>query len=253
MPSFWVVIPARYGSTRLPAKPLLDIAGKPLIQHVYENALHSRASKIIIATDDERIMDAAEAFGATVCLTAAEHASGTDRVAEVVQSYEAGDDTLIVNLQGDEPLLPSQLINQVAQQLHNHPHAAVATLCEPLTKRNDLFNPHNVKVVMNTRGDALYFSRAPIPWLRDTFNDPQAPLPIGLHYRHIGIYAYRAAYLQYCTQLPVCDLERGEALEQLRIMYNGGIISVAEAQVAPGMGVDTPEDLEQVRALLAQE
>jgi len=247
---FWVIIPARYASTRLEGKPLRDIAGKPMIWHVYQNALQSGAERVIIATDDERIYHIAKSFDAEVCMTASTHTSGTERVAEVAQKYHAHADKLIVNLQGDEPLLPPALIHQVADALHNHAYADMATLYEPIEQYDMMFNPHAVKVVTDKQGIALYFSRAPIPWLREEFANKVETLNTTLHARHIGIYAYHAAYLNYCTQLPPCELEKAESLEQLRVLFNGGKIYVTEALTSPGIGVDTEEDLEKVRQLI---
>jgi len=249
IPRYWVVIPARYASTRLPAKALLEIDGKPMLAHVHQKALASGAERVIIATDDKRIEAAALKFGAEVCMTAKTHNSGTDRVAEVLRQHDVPDDLIVVNVQGDEPLLPSVLIQQVAMALHKYTAAQIATLCEPITTIEAVFNPNVVKVVRDKQGFALYFSRAPIPFLRDQFlKDPALFVP-NYHFRHIGVYAYRAAYLQHCTQLPPCALELGEALEQLRVLHDGGKIYVAEAVVDAGIGVDTPEDLERVRAL----
>jgi len=248
---FWVIIPARYASTRLPAKPLLDINGQPMIWHVYQQACASGAARVMIATDDERIQTAAQHFGAEVWLTRADHESGTDRVAEVARLAGATPETIIVNLQGDEPLMPPSLIRQAALALAEQPEADIATLCEPITQRADIFNPNMVKVVRDQRGFALYFSRAPMPWLRGAFADESAVIPEGLHFRHIGIYAYRGQYLQTCTQLAPCALEQGEALEQLRVLYHGGRILVATAETDAGIGVDTEADLQRVRAHLA--
>ncbi len=246
--NFWVIIPARYASTRLPGKPLCLIGKYPMLWYVYQHALESGADKVIIATDDERIYQTAQNFGATVCMTSQNHRSGTDRVAETIQQLQANSDTVVVNVQGDEPLLPATLIRQTAEALIQNPDADVATLCEPIVTKEDIFNPNIVKVVYDAQGFALYFSRAPIPWLRDEFVTPS--FTSKLHMRHIGIYAYRAAYLLHCTQLPIATLEQAEALEQLRILVNGGKIYVAKASISPGIGVDTPEDLEKIQQLL---
>jgi len=251
---FWVVIPARYASSRLPGKPLCDIAGLPMIQHVYAKACASGASKVIIATDDKRIVATAEQFGATVCLTSPEHRSGTDRVAEAAQLYAAPAEMIIVNVQGDEPLIPPALIGQVAVALARTNDADMATLCEPIQTATALFNPNVVKVVCDAQGFALYFSRAPIPWQQGEFK-ATAPadylLRPQLHYRHLGIYAYRTHYLQHCTQLSPIALEQAESLEQLRVLFNGGRIYVEVANQPTGIGVDTPEDLAVVRNILA--
>lgn len=250
---YWVVIPARYASTRLPAKPLLEIAGKPMLLHVYQQAHASGATRVIIATDDERIADVMRYWGAEVCMTAHTHLSGTDRIAEVLNQYAAPNDLIVINVQGDEPLLSPLLIQQVADALHQNQDAQVATLCESITSNEDIFNPNVVKVVRDQQGFALYFSRAPIPYVREVFGkNAQTFMPTGQHFRHIGIYGYRAAYLRHCTQLPPCALEMTEALEQLRVLDAGGKIYVAEAAVEAGIGVDTWEDLERVRAVFAQ-
>ncbi|MCP4699630.1 MAG: 3-deoxy-manno-octulosonate cytidylyltransferase [Gammaproteobacteria bacterium] len=246
---FQVVIPARYASVRLPGKPLCDIGGKPMLAHVYARACESGAKRVLIATDDERIREAAAGFGAEAWMTSPQHRSGTDRLAEAVKRLGTADDAIIVNLQGDEPLMPPALIRQAAQALADHPEAEAATLCKTIRDRKTVWDPHVVKVVRDARGFALYFSRAPIPWLRDSFSRKDGEVS-NLHAGHIGLYAYRAAYLQVFTRLPVCKLEQDETLEQLRILFNGGKIFVAEACEAPGPGVDTAEDLARVRQLI---
>jgi len=245
---FWVVIPARYASSRLRGKPLCDIAGYPMFWHVYQNAVASGASQVIVATDDERIYHVAQQMSAEVCMTASTHRSGTDRVAEAVQHYNIPSDAIVVNVQGDEPLLPPVLIRQVAQALQHQTTAQVATLCEPITTREEVFNPHIVKVVLDKQGFALYFSRAPIPWQREAF--AETTLQSGFHFRHVGIYAYRVKDLLHNTQLPPCPLEQIEALEQLRVLFNGGRIYVEQAVLKAGIGVDTPEDLATVQQLM---
>ncbi len=248
---FRVIIPARHASSRLPGKPLLDIGGKPMIQHVYERALESGAAEVVVATDDERIRSVAEGFGAYVCMTATHHPSGTDRLAEVARLMGYADDQIIVNLQGDEPLMPPALIHQVAENLQLHAQADIATLCERIKTAGELFDPHLVKVVMDQQGYALYFSRAAIPWDRDAFIATTGELPArSEHYRHIGLYAYRAAFLQDYAQWPPCVLEQTESLEQLRALWQGRRIHVAEALEPPGVGVDTEEDLLRVRQIL---
>ena len=250
--SFKIIIPARYASTRLPGKPLLDIAGKPMIQHVYERAIESEATQVIIATDDERIQQAAKSFGAQVCMTQANHPSGTDRLAEVAALYQFTDDDIIVNVQGDEPCLPAQLINQVAADLAQHPQADIATLYSQITQEKQVFDPNVVKVVMDAEGYALYFSRAPIPWMRDHF-DQQSTLPPELpHYRHIGLYGYRVSFLTHYAELSPCTLEQEESLEQLRALFHGKKIHLTKAGINPGHGVDTAEDLAEARMLLGQ-
>ena len=253
---FSVIIPARYASTRLPGKPLRDIAGKPMIQHVYRSAVKSGASEVVIATDDERIRQVVNDFGAQVCMTAAHHPTGTDRLAEVARLRGYTSQHIVVNLQGDEPLMPPALIRQVAENLQSHPPASAATLCERITSVGELFDPHLVKVVMDKQGYALYFSRAAIPWDRDAFTQVTGTETIHAlperseHYRHIGLYAYRAGFLQDYVQWPPCVIEQTESLEQLRIIWNGHKLHVAEALEKPGIGIDTAEDLARVQQLL---
>lgn len=248
---FTVVIPARYASTRLPGKPLRLIAGRPMIEHVHRRARASGADEVVIATDDDRIAAAAAGFGARVCLTATTHPSGTDRLAEVVRRLDFPDDRVVVNLQGDEPLMPPALIDQVAADLAAHEAASAATLCEPVTTAAELFDPNVVKVVPDERGYALYFSRAVVPWDRDAFAVSTRELPAGTtHYRHIGLYAYRAGFIREFVGWEPCALERAEMLEQLRILWRGHRVHVARACEGPGPGVDTERDLERVESLL---
>lgn len=251
--SFSVIIPARFGSTRLPGKPLLDIAGKPMIQRVYEQAVKSDARRVIIATDDERILQAAQGFAAEAVMTSAAHESGTDRLQEVVARLNIEPGHIVVNVQGDEPLIPAAVINQVAELLGKSRDASVATLVEKISDPNAVFNPNVVKVVADNRGRALYFSRAPVPWYRDGFNGEDKALPAGAEYlRHIGIYAYRVSLLHQFVTWPVGRLEGIERLEQLRVMEHGVSIVVQEAiQAIPG-GVDTEADLETVRAFFRE-
>lgn len=252
--NFTVIIPARYASTRLPAKAMLDIAGKPMIQHVFERALESGAQQVVIATDDGRIRLAAEGFGAPVVMTDPGHASGTDRLEEAVRILGLGAEDIVVNLQGDEPLMPPELIRQVARNLSEHPETPIATLCERISDPAQVFNPNVVKVVFDGRGRALYFSRAPIPWHREAFAEGQpAQLPGGPGwYRHLGIYAYRARFLSEFVGWPQAPLEAGESLEQLRALHNGTSIRVVEAEQSPPPGVDTVEELVEVRRRLGQ-
>ncbi len=252
--SFTVVIPARHGSTRLPGKPLLDIAGKPMVQRVWEQACQSGAEQVIIATDDDRIARVAEAFGATVCMTSPEHPSGTDRLQEVATALAVADTHVLVNVQGDEPLIPAEVIDQVAGNLLAHADAGMATLSAPINTAEELCNPNAVKVISNAAGMAVYFSRAPIPWPRDAFSTEPFVLPPGGHWqRHIGIYAYRAAFLHRYVGWEPAPLEQLERLEQLRALYHGESIHVAVAsEVVPG-GVDTEADLQQVRARYAND
>lgn len=247
---FAVVIPARYASTRLPGKPLRLIRGMPMIEHVYRRALESGAVRVAIAVDDERVLEACNAFGADVVMTSADHASGTDRIAEVARGWECGDDAIIVNVQGDEPLIPPVLIRQVAENLSARPHASIATLCERIERVEDLFAPQVVKVVTDAQGYALYFSRAAVPWDRDAFAQDAAVLPATDYFRHIGLYAYRAGFLREFAAWEPCPPEQAEALEQLRALWHGYRIHVAEAQARSAPGVDTQEDLTRVAALL---
>ena len=246
-----VVIPARYASTRLPGKPLRELLGKPMLQHVYEAAIRSGAEQVVIATDDERIEVVARGFGAEVCMTSSEHASGTDRLGEVVAKLAWPDDSIVVNVQGDEPLMPPALVDQVAADLAAWPDAAIATAATPLVAAGEFFDPNVVKVVCDRAGFALYFSRAPIPWDRDLLQDGVRALPVGIvPLRHVGIYAYRVSYLGRYADMRSCPLEQAEQLEQLRALWYGERIHVAEAAQRPGPGVDTEEDLLIVEQLL---
>lgn len=250
--AFTVVIPARYASSRLPGKPLQDIAGKPMVQHVWEQAKKSAASRVVIATDDARIVEACQAFGAEVLLTDPGHNSGTDRLAEVATQLQLTPDAIVVNVQGDEPLIPPAIIDQVAANLAAHPEAGIATLAEPIDSIETLFNPNAVKVSSDINGLALTFSRAPLPWARDALARSLDELPAGVPYRrHIGIYAYRAGFLHDFVAWGPCLLEDTECLEQLRALWHGVRIHVADALQSPPAGVDTPEDVERVRRLLA--
>jgi 3-deoxy-manno-octulosonate cytidylyltransferase (CMP-KDO synthetase) len=240
---FIVVIPARYASTRLPGKPLKDIAGKPMIQWVYEQAAHSGATEVLVATDDERIAAACRGFGARVELTGTEHASGTDRIAELARRFGWPDDQIVVNVQGDEPLISPLCIAQTARLLAWHPQAAIATLVAPLDSEAEFRDPNFVKVVTDKDGWALYFSRAPIPWPRE------GALRKGV-LRHIGLYAYRAGGLKTISAAPPCALEDTEKLEQLRALWLGLKIIVANAVEPPTPHVDTEEDLMKIRRFL---
>ena len=244
--SFTVVIPARYGSSRLPGKPLLEINGRPMIAHVWERAEQSGAARVVVATDDERIDQAVSGLGAEVCMTRQDHPSGTDRLAEVAEQLQLADDAIVVNLQGDEPQMPASLIHQVAADMEAHPDASVTTLYQSIDNPSDLFNPNVVKVVMDEAGYALYFSRAPIPWNRDSFGDPEQA-EAAFHYRHIGLYGYRAGFLRRYSQWPASPIESLESLEQLRVLWKGERIHLSEATEGPGHGVDTADDLEKAR------
>lgn len=247
---FIVVIPARYASSRLPGKPLLDIAGRPMIQHVWQRACQSAADEVYIATDHAAIAEAAEAFGAKVCMTREDHESGTDRLQEVVSVLGLTDQQVLVNVQGDEPLIPPSVINQVAA-LMQAADTQMATLYEVIQDAEQVFDSNAVKLVADDLGHALYFSRAPIPWYRDGFATSKQ-LPEAISYkRHIGIYGYRASLLNQFVDWPVSALESVEKLEQLRAMSHGIRIKVAQACAAIPAGVDTQTDLEAVRLLLA--
>lgn len=250
VPEFTVVVPARYGSTRLPGKPLLKIAGEPMVAHVWRRACQSQASRVVVATDDSRIRDAMLLYGAEVIMTRADHPSGTDRLAEVAEALGLANDALVVNVQGDEPLIPPALIDQVALRLADDPEASIATLAEPISNVDTLFNPNVVKVVRTLQGRALYFSRAPIPWDREQFTVPPTMLATDAWLRHIGLYAYRAGFLAAYRDWPASSLEQLEQLEQLRALQHGHVIQVALACEINPAGVDTAEDLARVRALL---
>lgn len=247
--SFTVVIPARYQSTRLPGKPLADIGGKPMIQWVHEQALQAGADKVIIATDDERVEQVVKSFGGEVCMTSPGHESGTERLAEVVEKMAIPDDHIIVNVQGDEPLIPPSIIAQVADNLANS-QAPMATLAVEIDHEAEVFNPNAVKVVTDKDGYAMYFSRATIPWDRDNFAGQQQTIAQPLM-RHIGIYAYRAGFINTYINWQPTALEKIECLEQLRVLWYGEKIHVEVAKEAPAAGVDTPEDLEVVRSIIA--
>jgi 3-deoxy-manno-octulosonate cytidylyltransferase (CMP-KDO synthetase) len=240
-----IIIPARYASTRLPGKPLLDIAGKPMIVRVVECAQASGAERVVVATDDVRIHDAVTTFGAEVVMTRPDHPSGTDRLAETLDKLGVPDETIVVNLQGDEPLMPPRLVRAVADLLAARPAAMMATACHAIASREDFLNPNVVKVVTDHEGYAVYFSRAPIPWPRDVMLG-KSTVPIKA-FRHIGLYAYRAGFVARYADWPACPLETTESLEQLRVLWYGERIAVVEAEEAPAAGVDTPEDLERVR------
>lgn len=250
-PGFKVVIPARHGSTRLPGKPLLEIAGKPMIQHVVERARASRARDIVVATDDPRIVDVCATFGADALLTGADHRSGSDRVAEVIERRGWSDDIVVVNLQGDEPCMPPALIDQVAADLAAQSRVGMATLAYPISDWETLFDIHVVKVVTDAAGFALYFSRAPLPWHRDELMGQRGMLPKSVPFlRHIGLYAFRAGFLKRYVAWEPSPLELAESLEQLRVLWHGEGIRVGLAVEAPGPGVDTSQDLARAAALL---
>jgi 3-deoxy-manno-octulosonate cytidylyltransferase (CMP-KDO synthetase) len=249
---FRVAIPARFASTRLPGKPLALLAGTPMLLHVHRLALRSGAQEVVIATDDERIAAVCKAAGADVEMTATDHASGTDRIAEVARRRGWASDSIVVNLQGDEPLMPPALINQASALLAANPSAAIATLATPIASLADYLDPNVVKVVSRTDGQALYFSRAPIPWDRDgaTAGLASQSRHRGAR-RHLGIYAYRVSALRRLAEMPASPLEERERLEQLRALQAGMEIVVADAVEPPGPGVDTAEDLARVERLMA--
>jgi 3-deoxy-manno-octulosonate cytidylyltransferase (CMP-KDO synthetase) len=253
IPHYSVAIPARFAATRLPGKPLRLLAGRPLVVHVVERALAAGAAEVVVATDDARIADAVAGTAARVCMTRAEHASGTDRLAEVATQLNWPDERIVVNLQGDEPLAPVSGIRRVAEALAGS-GAPMATLATRIVDHEELFSPHCVKLVRAANGEALYFSRAPIPWARDAFARDRTSLPPDVAFwRHIGIYAYRAGFLRRFTAMAAGQLERVESLEQLRVLEAGERIAVAEAPEPFPAGVDTEADLVRVEALLAQE
>jgi 3-deoxy-manno-octulosonate cytidylyltransferase (CMP-KDO synthetase) len=249
-----VLIPARMQSSRLPNKPLADIAGKPMIWHVWQRAMAANVSRVVVATDSQQIVDAMSALGAEVIMTSDKHLSGTERLAEASAILGLSDDTPVVNVQGDEPLIASAVIDQIAALLLDNPQASMATLWEPITDAVHLMNPNMVKVVTDQQGYALAFSRSPIPWHRDLFGSQlhaDTPMPDGVPFcRHLGIYAYKAGFLRQYAQWPSCEMERVEALEQLRILWNGHKIILDQACAPTHAGVDTPEDLARVRAIL---
>ena len=249
-----IVIPARYNSSRLPGKPLKLIAGKSMIEHVYLQAQKTNIKSIHVATDDQRIFDAVKAFDGNVVMTREDHISGTDRLAEVAEFMRWSDDDIVINLQGDEPMMPPEVIKFIAK-LANNTSAKISTLATPISEFKDIFNPNIVKVVMDSEGKAHYFSRAPIPWDRDEFNtidkqstkqsEKQSSTP---RYRHLGMYAYRVSTLKKIPSLPPCEIEQLESLEQLRPLYNGISIQVGIIDNAPEHGIDTEEDLQRVEA-----
>lgn len=242
------MIPARYASTRFPGKPLIDLHGKPMVVRVAERAAKSSAAAVVVATDDQRIADACMHAGITVAMTRSDHATGTDRLSEVVTQLGLPDDAVVVNVQGDEPLIPASVIDQVAALLRQHPGAVMATFCHPIHDVADAINSNVVKCVLNEASEAIYFSRAPIPFARDAWAAGINDLPAGLPmYRHIGLYAYRASFLRTFPTLAVPEMERFEALEQLRALAHGYRIAAAVIDAPLPPGVDTPEDYQRLR------
>lgn len=246
---FIVIIPARFASSRLPGKPLLDIGGYSMIERVHKQALASGASRVVVATDDERVADEVRRFGGELCMTRVDHSSGTERLAEVVEQLQLPDESIVVNVQGDEPFIPPAIIGQVAENLDRQRKAEMATLAVPMQHAAEIGNPNSVKVVMDKQGYALYFSRSVIPYDRDQ----QFQKELSQHYhRHIGIYAYRAGFIRRYVRWPVSTLERIESLEQLRVLWQGEAIHVGIASQEPPVGVDTPADLAAARLLCQQ-
>ena len=247
---FTVLVPARYASSRLPGKPLADLGGKPMVVRVAERARASGAVRVVVATDDARIEAAARAHGVDALMTRSDHPSGTDRLAEAATALALADDAIVVNVQGDEPLLDPALMRRVAASLASSPDASIATACHRIVDAGEAFNPNVVKVVLDARRRALYFSRAPIPWARGDFSAQPPKLPPQLPiFRHYGLYAYRVAFLRAFPTLAPAPTEAFEALEQLRALHHGYRIVVDIAQGTPAPGIDTPEDLERVRRL----
>lgn len=250
---FRIVIPARYASTRLPGKPLADICGKPMVVRVVEAVGAAGGDGIWVATDDERVYAAVESHGLRAVMTRSDHPSGTDRIAEVAAQLGWDDGEIVVNVQGDEPLLDPALVSRVAQALADDPEAAIATAAHPIHEATEFFNPNVVKVVCDRGGRAHYFSRAPIPWARDAFAAGQELLPAGFSpLRHIGLYAYRVSFLRQYAGLTPAPTEQWESLEQLRALWHGFPIRVVICAHAPAPGVDTPDDLDRVRQIYGQ-
>ncbi len=238
-----VIIPARYGSSRLPAKPLALIQGKPMIQWVYEKAIAANVDSVVVATDDERIADVVKALGADVFMSDKPHESGTERIAEVVEARGYGSEDIIINFQGDQPFLQSVLVNEVASCLENNPDFPMATLYIPFIDEADIFNPNAVKIVLDKHKRALYFSRATIPWQRDDFAKNPKRIDLSRFHQHIGLYAYRPEFIKQYISLTPSPLENEEMLEQLRVLWHGYSIVAAEASVIPGQEINTKEDL----------
>ena len=247
---FSVIIPARRASSRLPNKPLLDIAGLPMVVRVARQALQSGARRVVVATDDLEIADTCALYGIESTLTDAQHPSGSDRLAQACETLSIPDNDIVVNVQGDEPLIPPNLIYQVAETLQGRPDCAMSTAAHPIHESSDFLNPHVVKTILDARGTALYFSRAPIPWWRDGYAQGVHTISMPAPLKHLGIYAYRCHFLKQFPSMPIADIERLEALEQLRVLWHGHRIAVHVTQEQPGTGVDTPQDLERVRRFL---
>jgi len=253
MGGFVVIVPARLASTRLPRKPLVDLGGQPMVVRVARRAAESGAARVVVATDSDDVMAACRSFDVEVVLTRADHATGTDRLAEAVDALQLADETVVVNVQGDEPLLPPELVRRVAELLEQRTECALATAAHPLADASEFFNPNVVKVVSDASGRALLFSRAPIPWARDAFAVTRERLPADLPaWRHVGLYAYRAGFLRRFPLLARAPIEEQENLEQLRALWHGFAIAVLPLTESLPPGVDTPHDLEAVRALIGR-
>ena len=251
--SFRIVIPARFASSRLPGKPLRDICGKPMITRVIEQAQKSDAEEVIVATDSQEIADAIAKLDVRVCMTHENHQSGTERLSEVIEQLGFDDEQILINLQGDEPMMPPVCLNQVGQALEQDADVKMATLCTPLTDIEELFDPHAVKVVRDINDFALYFTRAAVPWSRDCFNEAPREMPQNQDYqRHIGLYGYRAGFIKQYLEWESSNIEKTESLEQLRVLYYGERIKVITAEIPPGPGVDTVEDLNRVCELISK-
>ena len=252
MMDFHIIIPARYESQRLPGKVLMDIAGKPMVQHVYEKALDAGAESVVIATESDRVAEVAESFGAKVCMTSSIHRTGTERLSEAVEALEFENDEVVIGLQADEPFIDVPVIRMLVEDLETYSNIKVASVCEPITDAQELFDRGVVKVVLNRRGHAVYFSRAVIPWDRDSFTeDGQLPTVVkGNYYRHVGLYGYRVGFLKDYMEWGVCSLESVEMLEQLRILWNGGRIYMRVLNKKIPLGVNTELDLERVRGII---
>ncbi|MFK5913267.1 MAG: 3-deoxy-manno-octulosonate cytidylyltransferase [Woeseiaceae bacterium] len=252
--SFSIVIPARFASTRLPGKPLRDICGKPMIARVVEQAKKSHAEDIIVATDSKEVAYAISELDVQVCMTQKDHQSGTERLSEVITQLGFDDDKILINLQGDEPLIPPVCLDQIGEALEEDNNIKMATLCTPLSDVEEIFNPHTVKVVRDINNFALYFTRAAAPWSRDCFNESPRKMPKAQNYqRHIGLYGYRAGFIRQYLEWQASDLEKTESLEQLRVLYYGERIKVITAKTPPGPGIDTQEDLNRVCEIFAQQ
>ncbi len=249
---FRIIIPARYDSTRLPGKVLANINGKPMLQHVYQRAIESGADSVVIATDNAKVSKVAQSFGAKVCMTSTEHQSGTERIAEAALALDYAPDEIIVNVQADQPFILPQAIRQVAEDLEKHDNVKISSICERITKGEELFNPSVVKVVLNWRNYAIYFSRAPIPWDMEQFKDQENASPNDQHYKHVGLYAYRVSFLQEYIQWPPSPLEQIESLEQLRILWNGSRMHMVISKDRIPPEVNTPEDLERAKEFAAR-